>query len=55
MKTEDYREGMPVTVDGRRGFAVELENCNDNTVVIHVAFPGKEAQWRVPIEKVEPR
>lgn len=55
MKPEDYKEGMAVTADGRRGYAVELEGCNDGTVVVHVAFPGKEAQWRVPIEKVEPR
>jgi len=55
MKIEDYREGMAVTAEGRKGFAVELEKCNDESYVVHVAFPGKDAQWRVPVEKVEPR
>lgn len=56
MKIEDYREGMAVRVRGQqRGFAVELEKCGEDTWVVHVAFPGKETNWRVPIAEVEPR
>lgn len=55
VKREDYREGMPVTAEGRKGIAVELEHCADDSYVVHIAFPGKEAQWRVPIDKVEAR
>lgn len=53
MKPEEFRPGVPVIADGRRGIATELELCNDETLVIHVAFPMKEAQSRVPIERVE--
>lgn len=54
MKKEDHKDGMPVTVKGNlRGYGVELEKCNDGSHVIHVAFIGKECQWRVPIDEVE--
>lgn len=55
MKTEDYREGQPVRAKGANGFAAGLERCNDGRFIIHVAFTGRESQWRVPIEEVEVR
>ena len=53
MKIEDYEEGMTVLARKQHGIAVELEECNDGSFVVHVAFPGKDSQWRVPIEQVE--
>lgn len=55
MKTEDFKIGLPVMAHGRKGHAVEIERCNGNTFVIHIAFTGQESQWRVPIEQVEVR
>ena len=55
MKQEEYKEGQPVLAYGAKGYAVELERCNDGKHVIHIAFPGRESQWRVPIEDVEVR
>lgn len=53
MKPEDYREGMAVKANGVSGVAVGLERCNEDKLVVHVAFPMRESQWRVPIEQVE--
>lgn len=53
MTKEEYKDGMAVIAKGRKAFANGLELCGDGKYVIHVAFIGKEAQWRVPIEQVE--
>lgn len=53
MKPEEYREGMAVKANGTRGTANGLERCGDGKLVVHVAFPMRESQWRVPIEQVE--
>jgi hypothetical protein len=55
MKQEDYKDGLKVTAKGAKGIAAGIERCNDGKFVVHVAFPGRESQWRVPIEQVEVR
>jgi hypothetical protein len=53
MKPEEYREGMAVRANGTKGIANGIELCNGGKYVVHVAFPMRECQWRVPIEQVE--
>lgn len=53
MNKEDYKDGMAIIVNGRKCIANDLERCNDGSYVVHVAFPMKDTQWRVPIDKVE--
>ena len=53
MTQEDYKEGMPVLARGKRGIANGLERCGDGSYIVHVAFLGKDTQWRVPLEQIE--
>lgn len=53
MTKEEYKEGQAVIAYGRKCIANGLEKCGDGSYVVHVAFPMKETQWRVPLDKVE--
>lgn len=53
MTEKEYKDGLPVIARGERGIAAGLERCNGGTLIVHVAFNGRESQWRVPIEQVE--
>ena len=56
MKEADYKDGLKVTAYGNaHGIAAGIERCNDGKFIVHVAFQGRESQWRVPIEQVEVR
>lgn len=55
MKQEDYKDGLKVTAKGAHGITAGIERCNDGKMIVHVAFQGRESQWRVPIEDVEVR
>lgn len=53
MKKEDYKDGMTVTLNGRKFIATELELCNDGSHVVHLTVSGREANLRIPIDLVE--
>lgn len=53
MKKEDYKDGMAVIANGKNGIANGLELCGDGSYIVHVCFPLKDTQWRVPIDQIE--
>lgn len=54
MKREDYKkDGMEVLFREKKFVANDVELCGDGTYVVHLVVPGRDAQLRVPIARVE--